>query len=71
MRALRLSASSNTKLVLMEHIVPHAVFGLAQNTLGDKVPIPPAPLLPNLGIVSLGCYVLDLAVRARLPLASE
>jgi hypothetical protein len=59
-------ATPNTKLILLENIVPYAVVGIEQNTPGDKVPVPPAPLLPNLGTVNLLCYFVDIHVHARL-----
>jgi len=60
LKALRPSATPNTKLVLMENIVPYAAPGLEQNTPGDKFSVPPAPLLPNLGVVNFACYVSDI-----------
>ncbi|KIM88279.1 hypothetical protein PILCRDRAFT_3298, partial [Piloderma croceum F 1598] len=38
LKALRLSATPNMKLILLENIVPYAVAGLELNTPGDKVP---------------------------------
>jgi hypothetical protein len=66
LKALRASATPNTKLILLENIVPYAIVGLEQNTPGDEVPVLPAPLLPNLGAVNLQCYFADMHVRARL-----
>jgi hypothetical protein len=63
LKALRPSATQNTKLILLENIVPYAVDGLEKNIPGEKVPIPPAPLLPNLGVVNLACYIADMHVR--------
>jgi len=65
LKALRLSVTPNTRLILLENIVPYAVAGLEQNAPGDKVPVPPAPLLPNLGVVNLSCYIADMHVRER------
>lgn len=63
LKALRPSAAPNTKLVLLENLVPYAVPGLEQNIPGDKVSVPPAPLLPNLGAVNFFCYMVDMHVR--------
>ncbi|KIM88278.1 hypothetical protein PILCRDRAFT_62458, partial [Piloderma croceum F 1598] len=60
LKALCLSAAPNMKLILLENIVPYAVAGLELNTPGDKVPVPPAPLLPHLGMVNLSCYIADI-----------
>jgi hypothetical protein len=59
-------ATPNTKLILLKNIVPYTVVSIEQNTPGDKVPVPPAPLLPNLGAVNLPCYFVDIHVHARL-----
>jgi hypothetical protein len=67
LKALRPSATPDTKLILMENIVPYAVAGSEQNIPGDKAPVPPAPLLPNLGVVNLACYIADIHVRVRFP----
>jgi len=53
LKALRSPATPETKLTLMEYIVPYAVAGPEQTTPGDKVPVPPAPVLPNLGYCEL------------------
>jgi len=68
LKALRHSATPNTKLILMENIVPYAVSGPEQNIPGDKVPF---PLLPNLGVVNLGCYISDIHVRSGLSFAFD
>lgn len=65
LKALRLSATPNTRLILLENIVPYAVAGPEQNTPGDKAPVPPAPFLPNLGVVNLSCYIAGMHVRER------
>ena len=64
LKALRPSATPDTKLILMENVVPYAVSEFEQNAPGDKVSTPPAPLLPNLGVVNLACYIADIHVRA-------
>jgi len=60
LKALRLSATPDTRLILLENIVPYAVAVLEQNTPGDKAPVPPAPLLPNFGVANLPCYLADI-----------
>ena len=59
-------ATPNTKLILLKNIVPYTVVSIEQNTPSDKVPVPPALLLPNLGAVNLPCYFVDIHVHARL-----
>ncbi|KIM79869.1 hypothetical protein PILCRDRAFT_790698 [Piloderma croceum F 1598] len=66
LKALRASATPNTKLILLENIVPYAIVGLEQNTPGDEVPVLPAPLLPNLGAVNLQCYFADMHMMLLL-----
>ncbi|KIM79035.1 hypothetical protein PILCRDRAFT_823892 [Piloderma croceum F 1598] len=60
LKALRPSATQNTKLILLENIVPYAIAGHEQKIPGEKMPVPPTPLLPNLGVVNLACYIADM-----------
>jgi hypothetical protein len=66
LKALRPSATPNTKLILMENIVPYAAADIEEKIPGDKFLSPPAPLLPNFGVVNFGCYVADIHVRIGL-----
>lgn len=65
LKALRPSATPNTKLIVLDQILPHAVPGLEENNPGDKISIPPVPLLPNWGAVNVSCYMTDIHVRAN------
>jgi len=60
LKALRPSATPNTKLIVLDQILPHAVPGLEENNPGDKISIPPVPLLPNWGAVNVSCYMTDI-----------
>lgn len=65
LRHLRDAAQADTKLVLSEQIVPYVCpsTDVFVDIPGADMPLPPAPLLPNLGIVSSMMYALDMQVR--------
>jgi hypothetical protein len=74
LKQLRASAQADTKLVLLESIIPLACHDPA-NDDGEKEGVfklegaksneAPAPLLPNHGAVNSMCYNLDLMVSSR------
>ncbi|KAJ7643408.1 O-methyltransferase [Mycena polygramma] len=71
LQRLRASAQPSTKLLVLEHLVP-LVCGEdeAYKHIPGAVPkpeeVPPAPLLPNLGIVSMMPYFVDMQMMALL-----
>lgn len=66
MRALRDAAAPTTRLMVIERLVPYAC-PVDEGALGipgaESTVVVPAPLLPNLGIVSWNCYFGDFQVR--------
>jgi hypothetical protein len=64
LKQLRVAAQLYTKLILYEFLVPYATPSNAEfsHIPGAEVPIPPFPLLPNLGPVSNVTMLADLQV---------
>lgn len=66
LKHLRGAAQSTTKLIVIEHLVPLAC---EEDDTYKHIPgavpatLPPKPLLPNLGIVNMVPYFLDIKVR--------
>jgi hypothetical protein len=64
LKQLRVAAQSYTKLIIYEFLVPYAAPSNKEfsHIPGAEVPIPPYPLLPNLGPVSNTTVLADLQV---------
>jgi hypothetical protein len=64
LKQLRASASSNTKLLLLETITPYACpsSDVFVGIPGAEVPPAPAPLIPNLGVASAFAFISDMQV---------
>ena len=68
---LRRAATPETKLLIADHILPHACYDENEDAAEDEEPLPGvvrslaplgSPLLPNLGKVNANAYWLDLTV---------
>jgi hypothetical protein len=68
LKQLRDAAQMTTKLIVIEHLVPLAC---GEDETYKHIPgavpatLPPKPLLPNLGIVNMVPYAVDIQVRRR------
>ncbi|KAI0700683.1 hypothetical protein C8T65DRAFT_790056 [Cerioporus squamosus] len=69
---LRQAATPDTKLLIADHILPHACFDENEDTASEDDPLPGmvrslapqgSPLLPNLGKANANAYWLDLTMR--------
>lgn len=71
LKQLRAAAQPNTKLVLLESIIPLACHdpanedGVDELIPGAKIAEAPAPLLPNYGEAKMMPYIADLGVRTN------
>ncbi|PFH49323.1 hypothetical protein AMATHDRAFT_147951 [Amanita thiersii Skay4041] len=71
LRNLRSAASSDTKLLIVDQIVPYAcpdknALAIEENIPGAKQPVPPKPLLTNLGKANAIAYLGDLQMYVGL-----
>ncbi|KAH7103685.1 O-methyltransferase [Auriculariales sp. MPI-PUGE-AT-0066] len=70
LKHLRAAASAKTRLIVIEQIVPYACAGAPIDTSHIKgaaevaLPPPPAPLIANMGFVSLPAYLGDMGMLA-------
>lgn len=73
LKQLRISAEPSTKLVIMDQIVPYACSSgdTFADIPGAEVPLPPSPLLANLGVAKIQTPFMDLNVRELSASVSE
>jgi hypothetical protein len=66
---LRSSAQPSTKLIVVDHLIPHAAppSGEFKDIPGAEERPVPKPLLPNLGIACSLPYIADMVVCFSLP----
>jgi hypothetical protein len=67
LKHLRAAAGPKTQLIIVEQAISYVCDEpTAQEIPGAELPIPPQPLLPNLGRAASGVYLVDLMVRKRI-----
>lgn len=62
---LRSAANEKTKLVIVDSLIPHSCRTqdpVSQSIPGANLPLPPEPLLANLGAANTAAYVTDLSM---------
>ena len=67
LKHLRSAAGLETKLVVIDHVLPYSCpsdFGTEESVKGLNTPLPPAPLLANMGGAGSLQYSLDILVGA-------
>lgn len=62
LQQLRDAATPNTKLVIIDSIIPYSCPGNDTSVTGFEPTQPPAPLLANMGAANMLPYIIDLAM---------
>ena len=66
LKQLRAAAGPKTQLVVVEQVMAHVCDEPATREIpGAELPLPPQPLLRNLGRATSGAYFTDVMVRAQ------
>ena len=66
LKHLRAAAGPKTQLIIVDQVLSYVCDEpTAHEIPGAELPIPPQPLLPNLGRAASGVYLYDLMVRKR------
>jgi hypothetical protein len=67
LKHLRAAAGPKTQLVIVEQVMSHVCDEpVAHEIPGAELPVPPQPLLRNMGRTASGAYSTDIMVRTQI-----